>query len=240
MGRDLSILQFLFEQRVATFQQLASRFFQSRDRSTVQHRLAKLIRSGYIVAFGIPCLGRMRTAYALEDKGFEVVKQTYRLKIAQSLYKSDSVLHDICLVDFRGRLERAKSIVQIIPENVLQACAAFTESEKFRSFVAINADAALVVKTSNRQFQVGFEFEASAKTPSRYEKKLSDYYLSSQVAAVFYVCSDARIEQLIRHADAEVGQKYEPKVYTCLQGTFQNGSFPLPFINRRNGKFMLS
>lgn len=90
------------------------------------------------------------------------------------------------------------------------------------------------------RFYAALEYEVSDKLESRYAKKLTEYYYSPTVSAVFYVCSDASIEKLIRKVDADVGATFEPEVFTCLEKTIHNAVGALPFINRVNAMFSLS
>lgn len=103
----------------------------------------------------------------------------------------------------------------------------------------INSDAALVLNMPTGRFYVAVEYEISEKEVSRYTKKLTEYYFSPQIAAVFYICRDRRIESVVRQTDLEVGKRFEAKVYTCLEEAVQKQSPPVALKDRENATFLL-
>ena len=212
----------------------------NRKHPTALLRLGKLVRGGYLTKQGVFSRKRIHAVYGLTEKGMELVKQNYRFEITNAIYKSDSANHDVGLVDLREKIEKAKMLIGFFPENVLQACGNLVESEEFSHFSRLNSDAVLVLNTPTGKYKVALEFEASLKRNSRYAQKITDYYLAPEIASVFYVCSDNEIASAIRRIDYEVGEKFEPKVYICGQKIIQEGGFPIPFYNRKNGKFILT
>jgi hypothetical protein len=237
-SRDIAIFKMLFEQRVASHAQIAKYFFSGTNRRGVYSRLSKLAESQFISKNAVRSSGRLLLVYGLEPSGFKIVCEDYKRKVSQPLFKSDSILHDVTLVDIRERFHKLGMVLEYVPENVLQACGEFHESEAFRPFVHLNSDGAMRIKTSTGEHHVALEYEASIKNGSRYAKKLSDYYLAREIAGVFYICGNTGIERMIRRIDCEVGEKFEPKIHTCLLGNFQNLDLPLAFSNRKSTGFV--
>ncbi len=238
--RDLKILHFVFEHRAVTFKQLANRFFNGVSVPTVHVRLDKLRLSGLLTKSFALWNEKRSAVFGITDKGITQIANSYRYKISTPDFKSDSISHDLGLVMLRERLEKTKMVVEYFSESMLQSCEGISENEKFGAFARINSDAALAIETPKNKFQVALEYEISDKQESRYAKKLTEYYYSPSVAAVFYVCGDANIEKLIRKVDADVGQKFDAKVFTCLEETIYNEVDALPFINRKNAMFSLT
>lgn len=237
--RDFEVLKFLFEQRAVSHKQIEERFFSGCHRTVAQKRLSKLTEYGLVIKFCTYHQEVNTTVYSVTAKGVEIIAKQYKYQITEPNFKSDSVNHDIGLVDMRTRLEKSKMLVKYISESVLQSCGGFKESEKFRAFSILNSDAALLIQTPKSSYQVAFEYEASDKAESRYSKKLVDYYFAPSVDAVFYVCGNTKIENLIRQADFEIGKKFEAKVFTCLEDNAKNAFESLTFSNRDGGKFIL-
>lgn len=235
--RDLLVLNFLFEQRVANFEQIANRFFPQTKVFNVYRRLTKLAKAKFIVKIGVQTEGFILNVYGLDESGLSAVSKGYKFSITKPLYKSDSILHDVALVDIRERFRKTKMVVEYYTENVLQGCGNFLDNENFKSFVHLNSDAALTIRTSSGQHNVALEYEVSDKQKSRYEKKLTDYYFAPTIAGVFYICENPFIENLIKRVDVEVGAKSEPKVYTCLRQNLQNENGSMVFTNRNNARF---
>ena len=237
--RDVRIMQFAFEQRALSFEQIHRRFFELTKQPTVHYRLGRLIKDGYLSKYGQTRNGPLIFVYGLKGKGFDKAREGYRFEIAEPYFKSDSPLHDISLTDVRVRLEKYQMFADYISENMLQACSGLANSPEYQPFAQINSDAVLVLKGPNKKFRVALEFEASSKKGFRYRKKLMQYYLSPEIVAVFYVCRDRHIENLIRNADAEFESQFESKIYTCQEDVVHSGISPLPFTNRKNATFLL-
>lgn len=225
---------------MATREQIGENFFKGCRQPTVHNRLEILYRAGYLTKTGGLHQNKLRAIYGLNEKGLKVVAKVYPLPVTNPICKSDSIVHDLCLMDLRKRLKKIKMVAGYFPENVLQACGQFQESEEFRPFVLLNSDAALVLDTKIGKINVAFEFESSPKSVSRYVRKLRDYYLSSKINAVFYVCTTAEIESAIRQAEQIVAAKLNPKIFICQFQKMKNEDFVLTFLNRNNGCFEMS
>ncbi len=237
--RDRKVMKFAFEQRAISYDQIRCRLFESTKRPTVQYRLGRLVRDGYLSKIGIPSGGSLELIYGLTEKGFNVVRKDYRFEITQAYFKSDSYLHDVALTDIRTRLEKSAMFEDYISENMLQACGELTTSLEYGPFGTVNSDAVLVLRGQEKSFRLALEFEASEKSGVRYGKKLTEYYFSHDIVAALYVCGDARIEKSIRRVDSEFESQFEPKIYTCTMDVVRSGASPLPFTNRKNATFLL-
>lgn len=237
--RDLEILQFVFEHRAVGHRQIASRFFKNNHRSVAHDRLTKLSKAGFLQKESTLHAGAQTLFYLITDKGMKAFGKQFKYEITSPSYKSDSINHDLGLVEVRNRLESLGMVVEYLSESVLQSCNGLIESEEFGAFSMLNSDAALVIETKEEKYQVALEYEVSDKMESRYVDKLTDYYLSPSVDAVFYICGNSKIEKLIRKIDGLVGEKYEGKVYTCLEENIQSHRDDLPFLNRKNTLFLL-
>jgi hypothetical protein len=237
--RDFEILQFVFEQRAVSFKQLAHRFFSIASFQAAHARLEKLTMTNYLEKSYTLWNDTRTVVYGITKKGVKAFGESYSYQITGEKYKSDSVNHDLGLVALRERLEKVKMVANYFSENMLQNCSDLSGSEKYREFSIMNSDAALAIDTIKDQFQVAVEYEISDKKKSRYVEKLVDYYFSPNIALVFYVCGNARIEKLIRATDLEIGGKHKAKVLTCLVENFHKSDGYLPFINRNNGIFKL-
>lgn len=239
-GRDIKILEFIFEHRAVTFSQLGNRFFNGASIPTIYVRMDKLRRSGLLTKSFFLWREKRSVVFGITDKGIKQIADSYKYKITEPDFKSDSVSHDLGLVTLRERLEKTKMVVEYLSESMLQSCGQLAEHEKLGAFTQTNSDAALAIETMKNRFHVALEYEISDKQESRYVKKLTEYYYSPSVAAVFYICGDTSIEKLIRKVDAEVGQNFEAKVFTCLEETIQGATASLPFVNRANAMFSLA
>ncbi len=239
-NRDQKIFQFLFEQKVASTKQLATAFFPNLTKQTVSIRLLKLTRSGYLSKYGITNEKGFIHYYGLTKRSLNIVKNNYFYLIDNFRIKSDSVLYDLFLVDIRNQLNRFNMIEEYLTENTLQNCNELSESKTLRPFVDLNSDAYLRIKSPSSTYNVALEYERSLKTNIRYTRKLNQYYRSSKIDGVFYVCESKSILDKIHQIDQKIAKENETKVFGCTKGFIQNNIEQIPFINRDNATFLLS
>lgn len=237
--RDLKILQYVFEQRAVAHFQIERKFFANFHRSVCHERMSKLVKFGLLQKAVTHTDKGWILYYGSTEKGLKYVVTNSSRDITDPDFKSDSVNHDIGLVDVRERLSKSKLLAEYLSESVLQSCKSLRESEDFRSFVNINSDAALVINGKNSRYTVALEYEISDKAESRYSKKILEYHLASRVEVVLYVCRNAKIENLIRKVDSDISANYKEKVFTCLEENFHNSTTELAFSNRSNAIYRL-
>ncbi|MEI8347569.1 MAG: hypothetical protein WCG27_08875, partial [Pseudomonadota bacterium] len=120
MGRDLKLFRFLFEYKVANLEHLRRYLFKGGSWQNVYRRLKKLRDAKYIerVAYLKDDKGYM--AYSLSSKGQDQVLQNWPLDIQRVQLRSNSVLHDLELVDIGERLKAEVRTVDYFPENFMR------------------------------------------------------------------------------------------------------------------------
>jgi hypothetical protein len=236
--RDIEIMQFIFEHRAVSIKQLANKFFPKVSFQAAYMRLEKLVISKYLVK-SFTIWNRTSAAfYGITEKGINTFCGSYKHQITKLDYKSDSINHDLGLVELRARLEKSKMVSGYYSECMLQNCSDLAGDDNFREFRLVNSDAALAIESSESKYHIALEYEISAKHLDDYINKLNDYYSSTKVALVLYICGNARIEKLIRTSDLEIGKK-QSKIFTCLEENFNKADGSLSFINRNNYIFKI-
>jgi DNA-binding Lrp family transcriptional regulator len=237
--RDLSIFRFLYEQKVASQKNILDKFFLKSSKQACVKRMQKLVKAQLIEKFGICHNNKTAIAYSLKDKSFMMIKHQLDLDGTQIKMKSDAIYHDIELSRLRVMLESFEMVQGFYPENRLQSCLLGEYDTDLMPFRKINSDAALKIRTKKGSFFAAFEYERSIKQRSRYAKKFLDYYLDHSIPAVFYFCESKSVQNIIREVDKAVSQKHDPKVFTFCKENVQDYKNELPFINSKNGTFLL-
>jgi hypothetical protein len=239
--RDRAIFGEIFENRVMYGKQLSDSHFPGLAPQRARRRLCKLESLGYIerrYVYGPH--ESAHAAYSLTPKALKAITDTYRHKITREFVKSDSVAHDLMLVEVRRRLERLKLVTRYYTENMLQACAEFSEREALWPFVQNNTDAVLEVTRQGAKTLVALEWENSEKAQERYTRKLVSYYSDARTPAVFYVCANARIRAAVAQAEAAVGGKGPPRCFYSLIEDVLSESPSCTFTDRKGAKIVLS
>ncbi|MGE3263359.1 MAG: replication-relaxation family protein [Bacteriovoracia bacterium] len=215
--RDRLLFTRIFENRVMSAAQIETEFFSSVARQTFAARLLKLTRYGFLDRKVVsPLDAKSYAVYSITPKALAVVKARYPFRIVKDYCKSDSVEHDVELVNVRNRLRALRSVAAHYTENMLQACEDFTNTDSLAAFKKQNTDAALAIRKNGKITVVGLEFERSEKAFGRYTKKLFSYYADSSTAVVFYVCRSLAIQRVVARAEASIMGSNRPRCFYAL------------------------
>lgn len=241
MDRDRDVFSKIFENRVMSISQVHQMIFSGRSRTVAPRRLSELAHNGFLQRRYIESEKRRgRSVFQTTPNALKEIADFYRYAITSELCKSDSVRHDLALVDLRFRLERLTSVTDYFTENMLQACGKFTELEETRPFVQVNSDAAIEVTRKGEKFLVGLEFENSEKTKERYVRKLVSYYSDGRTPIILYVCENARIRAAIAQAEAEVIGKRPLRCHYSLLSDVLAGSGECTFEDLNGANIVLA
>lgn len=239
-NRDFKILQYIFEQRAVSHFQIGKKFFENCHRSVAHERMSKLAKFGLLKKSVTYTDYGSLLYYSPTEKGLQYILKNEFYNMTDINFKSDSINHDIGLVNIRERLLQSKMILEYLSECTLQNTSSLKESEDFRPFIEINSDATLVINGKNGKYFVALEYEISDKAESRYKKKILHYYMSFKIGVVLYVCKNPKIENLIRKVDSEIGAKYGEKIFTCLEKNCLDSNSELVFSNWTNATYRLA
>jgi hypothetical protein len=223
-----------------SLKQIRAEVFPTNCQQAISRRLIKLVEYAYldrrIIQDG---RGRDISVYLTTPKALKEVKARYPHRITSDLCKSDSVDHDLTLVDLRRRLEAISCVRHYYAENVLQACAEFAESERIGPFVRNYTDAVLEFEKSGQKIIAGLEFENSEKASERYTRKLLSYYSDSRIPIVLYICADERIKKTVALAESGVVGTNRPRCFYALSVDVLRSESHCAFVNLKGDKITL-
>lgn len=221
--RDRQLMVRIFENRIMSAEQIGAEFFPSVARQNVLRRLAKLTQYGFLARRMVnPFVAGDISAFSITPRALEAVKARYPFRIVKDYCKSDSVEHDVELVNVRSRLRAFRSVAGYYTENMLQTCEDFSVSDSFTPFKKQNTDAAIEIRKNGKIILVGLEFERSEKIFDRYTKKLFGYYSDSRTAVILYVCKSLAIQRVVARAEASVMGANRPRCfYSLLEDVLQ-------------------
>lgn len=221
--------------------QIRAEFFQNVARQTVADRFAKLVRYGFLDRRIVSFAGsNSLPAYSITPKALEIVRARYPLRIVKDFCKSDSVEHDVELVNVRNRLRRLQSVAGYYTENMLQACEGFPRQDSLVAFRKYNTDAAIEVRKNGKITVVGLEFERSEKAFDRYARKLLSYYSDSSTPVLFYACMSAAIQKTLARAESSVMGSGRARCFYALLENVLQSSGKCTFTNLKGDTISLS
>lgn len=222
-------------------EQIYARAFKGSSPQAAKNRLLKLVRDGYLEQqYMRERRGKILAVFLNTPKAVKALANDYRFKITSELCKSDSIEHDLCLVDLRDRLQRFALVTNYYTENMLQGCAEFRENGNLQPFVDNNTDIVLEVTRQGKKILVGVEFENSEKARERYVRKLVSYYSDRRTPAIFYICSNARIRDAVGQAELQVAGSGTPRCFYALLADVLEKKPECTFVDLNGAKITLT
>jgi hypothetical protein len=221
--REINCFTFLHTNKVATSKQIHRAIF-GKDYSNFCKKMRKYEELKLVNRLTGAKEFDLSGVYELTKKGFNVVRANRKGMIAHNRYKSNSIFHDLFLVEIRHILKSRELVMSYHTENQIQTTADFDTEKSLVDFKRLHCDALMVIKhaKSGRQIKVALEFELSDKSMKDYRKKLSDYYSSNGIAAVLYICKDKQTEIRIKKSELDVYQGNISRVHYLQYEMLQN------------------
>ena len=227
--RDKDLFEYLFLQKVATATQVRLDIFGTQNHDAVVRRLKSLVDGGYLKRFNTET-SRLRLAYGLSDLAFNKYLSS-RLERSWKQLKSESVQHDIALVDIRRRLQRSRKVLKIVTENGLESSFDCPAGLPLQPFIEMHSDAAIIFKNYGKTFNVALEFENSSQNRTHYEKHFRGYHLRHQVHAVIYIVRETSWVLRLAEIERACSQSEQSKIFFGTLEQVLNLSAPLYFKN---------
>ena len=230
--RDKHLFRYLFVNKVATVGDIKMDIFGKTALRVVHYRLQKLALAGLVEAAALRD-GYHRLVYSLTKKGFtEYIADENTIKRVQ--LKSDSLEHDLALLEIKRTLRRFKSSLAIYSENLLRS-GIMDDIPELRALRELNPDAVVKLKVNGKIYFLPLEYEASSKSPKRNAKLLSKYYTEPQLAGVIFISKTGTIEKKMRTKEAARKTRSGGKFYYALLEDVLKEEGKLSFVSIKNG-----
>ena len=229
--RDVTLFRFLHNYKVASTKQIAQEVFKVYS-GTTRERLYKLRVDGWIKSVCRDEDGDRSISYSLSRKGHLLLKKFYPESFHIDRYRSNSVDHDLRLIDIYKLFKTKKLVTKYWPENYLQTSKLVDKDITLSHFRDIQVDAVLKLddkKGANLLCVV--EYEASLKSVSRYARKIKQYYESPVVEVILCIPKSREIMKRIQNSEMEVSPEGDKKIYYLEFEKFISGSQKVTFHN---------
>jgi DNA-binding PadR family transcriptional regulator len=211
--RDLQFFCFLFEYKIAKTEQILKFCYPTSSITNVRYRLSRLKKLNFISSKGYESHRGLIKVFNLTKSGKKLIKEYYSEHISNFKLKSETPEHDLMLIEIGKWFSKNKHTEAYLTENILQSNSYYREHQSFSHFVNIKSDAFLDLSFKGDKYKVAVEYENSQKAFKRYEKLVSEYYLSSQVDIIFYFFKDESIKKAISKIEKNNWIKFQPKFY---------------------------
>ena len=229
--RDELLFRYLFVNKAATVEDVAKDIFKGTSTKTVHRRLLKLSRAGLVEASGQREKGN-RMVYSLTKKGFGTYVADEGTAGRVQL-KSDSIDHDLTLLEIKRRLRALENVAAVYSENLLRS-GVMDDTKELRRLRELRPDAVVKLKIQGDIHFLPLEYEASAKYSKRNAELLAKYYTNPHVAGVVFISKTGAIEKKMRRKEAARNPQKGGKFYYCQLADVLDAEGKLQLANAEN------
>jgi len=235
--RDIDCFSFIHAQKVATAKQIHREIFK-KDYSNFCKKMRLYEKVKLVNRITGAKDFDLSGVYELTKKGLNVVRAN-RKGIKHHRYKSNSAYHDLFLVEIRHLLKSRPIVSGYQTENQIQTRGDFDTEEGLVDFKRLHCDGLILLKVKGAGIflKVAIEFELSDKSMKDYREKLSSYYNSGSIHAVFYICKDKATEVRIKKSELDVCKNNKNKIYYLAYDQLQNTDQSVTF-HSQNGSII--
>jgi len=232
--RDIRVLLFLHQYKVATTKQILRDVFKTNSGSA-RNRIQFLRLNGFIESVGRDEDGDRAIIYSISKRSFNFLARVYPELCFIKSYRSSSIEHDLRLLEIRRALTSKKLVTGYWPENVLKTSQVIIEDMNLRPFRSLNVDAVVKLEnTEGKKIFCAVEYEASLKSKSEYMAKMSEIYSSPYIKFVLYISRTQEIEARLKKSEMEYAPKGEKKIYFAHYKEVTNESSVVTFTNQES------
>ena len=179
---------------------------------------------------------RGKRIFNLKPKGFDLfVKNDETQRV---ILKSDSVEHDLALVDIRHKLMKQEKIKVYLTENEIQTWGSTLYGERYSPFVDLRPDAIVDMQVPRGIVRVPVEYDACHKSKDRYTTFVDKYYNRSNVAIVLMICGQEGIMKVIKDVEEKKITSSRPKFFYALKSDLLKSDTAI-FVNCNGDKLKL-
>ena len=218
---DIDLLKYLFINKVASREQINRDVYIGYWPQSTRKRLFRLKQDKFISAKRPISTWKDQTSlYGLTSKGLKLIAPLIKTPLLKKRLDSDSIEHDLNLVDIRRNLILKNCVKKYFTENQIHNEAKFYEDEQFKIFNQLRFDGLVEYSRDlKNKVLIPIQYERVEKSNERYKKILSVFYLESSVPAIIYITDNDKVEKKIKENERciEPNTKDQKLFYGKLQ-----------------------
>ena len=203
---DQKLFDYIFRFKVASTAQIKRDIYPSVSIDVAYKRLQKFCRYKYLHRKAHRVNKQFTNVFSLTPLGF---KDFITEKNAKGKHlKSDTIDHDLKLIEIANRIQSGKRVNAYYTENALKCDFEVWDRQCLEAVKEVHPDAIARVHFPNGEYSVAIEYEARLKNPTRYEDLFYRYReKGGAVPGIFYICANSRILNKIQ----QWGSRIRPK-----------------------------
>ncbi len=179
-------------------------------------------------------------AYSLTSKGMRVVTSNVKNLIDGKRFKSNSINHDLKLVNVRNKFLSLKTVKGYTTENQLQTYSFFNTKDDFSIFRDMRVDAVIDIQDFEKpRLLLPIELEISVKSITEYQMKIREIYFQKSIKYLFYVCNNGESERKIKKLEFDFTKERTKKIFYITYDELLSSKESVTFTNQDNQFFQL-
>lgn len=236
MGRDIQLFEYLHACKVATTKQINRDIFKT-CHATCYQRLQKYLEKKFLKVVPTDRQRDQSYAYEVTKKGENIIKANIRDLLCGDRFRSNSVAHDLTLVDIRNVLMSKNDVKEYFTENQIQTYKDFRTENDLIPFQKLQCDAGIMIQRGEMDpLYIGIEYESSVKSRSRYLDKIGKLYYNGP-ACLIYICKDKSLIKKLKKIETIHLKNRAPKIFYITLSEFLESKESVTFT-RQDGKII--
>ncbi len=235
---DLKLLKYLLSNKVASRKQINRDIYLTHKPQSVRYRLKKLNGLGFIKAYR-PYASRndQSNIYSLTSKGLQYIMSQLNSPLTMNRITSDSIEHDLDLVDIKQFFKSKNYILRYFTENQIHNEASFNEDDDLKIFNQLKFDALIEYsKDLVNKGLIPIQYERMGKSKKRYEKIITDYYCERSISMIIYILADQHTKKIMQEVEKKIQKGKEAFKIFYGSSSDLTGNHRLTKFYNQNGK----
>lgn len=211
--RDIIFFKYLHACKVANTKQINRDIFRVGHR-TCQYRLMKLSQKKFIEKMPSFKDEDKSFVFSLSSKGMKAVNVNFENLIHGKRYRSDSIEHDLKLVNIRNIFLNFKMTKNYLTENQLQTYDLSNLDNTLNPLKEMRVDAVAWIQDNGKpKLMIPIELEISTKSASEYLNKITEIYYQSSMPFLFCICDSKETEKKIKKIEQDFIKDGRKKIF---------------------------
>ena len=198
---DIKFLHYLHAVKVSTYSQINRDIYTTYTYESVGDRVRKMENNKLLEGYQTKTVCYRKKILMLTKKGFDAfIKEGDEQRVE---LKSDSVGHDLSLVDIRHKLLKQERVNVYLTENELQTWGYTLYNGRYSEFVDLNSDALIEVKAPRGILRIPVEYESFHKSKTRYVDFVDKYYSRDDIPIVLLIYRTNQVVNQLQEIEKE-------------------------------------
>ena len=229
--RDIEFFKYLHSCKVATTKQINRDIFKA-SRIACHERLKKFHKKDFVLKLSSQWEIDRSYVFSLSPKGMKVIKFNLESILDGKRFKSDSIAHDLKLVNIKNIFSKFKMVKDYITENQLQTYDLSFWEDDLSSMKEMRVDAVAWIQDIGKpKLMIPIELEISTKAASEYLNKITEIYYQSEIKFLFYICDSKETEKKIKKIERDFIKDQRKKIFYSTYKDILSHNGEISFTN---------